>query len=331
MLKKTFLNLTLALGALLGTALLIKGALAWAFPAPKVYGHGLYERFAAVKERTTTLFMGSSSVGNGVIPALFDQAVAGPSVSFNYSPHHLTLADMHDLLGELQARGHGGVRDLVLELPSTPHFERWREKSVEMQQRYSAERSWRYYRWFLRHARHDPWTHLKNAATLGRAGMTDWLNLGRAQHPKRARQELDAWDPAILEALARERGYFPLRGSIPGFDAAAYQRKLSACSTEAHDDGALQGLEQEALPVIDRARSMGLRVTLLVTPKVGPCERAIEAYLAAYFRAQGIPVLDFSDPAKHSELFRLEHRFDDLHLNHEGAQRLTQALARAWR
>ena len=107
---------------------------------------------------------------------------------------------------------------------------------------------------------------------------------------------------------------------LKGQRLAAYEEQLARLRAEPARVVQLEKYAQLSLDgMLAAIRKAGARPVLLISPIMGSKR--------LYPQDRSLPLFDFTDVARWSELFRPEHRGDAAHLNPHGAELYTRAVA----
>jgi hypothetical protein len=321
------------------------GASSWALRGRLPGGSGLERtetklaHYAEHKGEYDLLFFGSSRAFRGFDPELFDRVLAGRGVatrSFNFGLPGARAVEVQHLLGRVVALAPRGVRYCLIDpegLSVLPDHRNVRARSVI--DWHDPETTALVTRFVLESER-DPrraaellWAHWSscalNLANVGRA--LAWVDrwLGRRPTAEFAAETVGA----------RGDGYSPLgdEGAELGRRGRRFRSKrvdeylerLEEFRAQRPSRGAPSEAAVELYRRLERrARELGA-VTIFVTQ---PALYLQEDLIAAHARGDVAYLLRYDDPQRFPELYAPENRYDDTHLNEQGARLFTELLAR---
>jgi hypothetical protein len=296
-------------------------------PFPKV--HGVYEKYLHLMTHSAdyeVLFVGSSRLYRAIIPHRFEErvtAATGQKVpAFNLAFDAMTAPESYFFLREILALKPRGLRWVFLE--AAP-METWI---------YDSRPPVRYVYWHdLRHTRlilqaiGDESLSIREKAqrAIGHAAFaltsltnadrgTQWLRpeLGLEKPEKRSR---------VPKEWAQTAGYAQLTEArlLTDKKLSRYLQKVRRRAPG--PPLAVPAFWREELEsIVKEVRAAGAQVILINTPSVLGREN-YRGY------PDHVPVFRFQDPGEFPELFDPAHHWDQGHLNHEGAEVLTDLIS----
>jgi hypothetical protein len=285
------------------------------------------------------LFLGSSRVAGHVIPTLFDRTAADEGLSiksFNAGVAGMFPPQDSYVLERILEKKPARLRwvfvelqPLAIDLPPTNrdslellYWHDW-PRFCLLCRRLAGTKKRRHWRDRVEDAFHL----LPDLAGHAQLFAKRFTNLGRAAQPLQ-RWILDEPAPAVnLAPLDESRGWVAARprGNMDEKQRAALEEELAqrrkVPPVRDDQDPATQAAFDRMVASIRRA---GATPILLVPPNAGR---------SSYFyptpqRAQHLTILDFCNPQKYPELYKLKNRLDPAHLNPAGAEIFTRELAR---
>jgi hypothetical protein len=334
--------------AAFGLVLLFAAAFAassWALRDRLPGGTGLertetkFEYFAARKDGFDLLFFGSSRTYRGFDPALFDAELARRGISmrsFNFGLPGSRAVEVQHLLGRVVALKPRNVRFCLVDpegLSALPDHRNFRARAVidwhdlemtglvtryvletEPDQRRRAELVWAH------------WTSCAlNLTNVGRG--LGWVDGWLGRRPPRE---------FVAETVGeRGDGYTPL-----GEEGAELGRRGKRFKNKRVDDYLARLEEYRELRVsrwppseaaIDLYRRIERHVRDLGATTIFVTQPALylqEDLIKAHARGDVAHLVRYDDPQRFPELYAPENRYDDTHLNEQGARLFTEHLAR---
>ncbi len=270
------------------------------------------------------VFLGSSKVFRGVVPAVFDAEVGarGQTVrSYNLGVDGMGFPESAHLFDQLPARERGALRWVFVELSGVRTTLQPAELGT-IRELYWHD--WQRTLWVCR------------SLLSGEAGPAPLPLLGRhlrlfarrglaiGQGAERMPILLGAQKAPVVnpQFIGTAQGYDPMPFGLTSATTAQFQEQLAELKTEPPRPGAPASgasLRQFARQV---ARH-GAQVIYFVPPNSLPTRRHLEAGATGPIP----PLWAFDDPAEYAALYDLENRADALHLNDRGARAFTQVLA----
>lgn len=284
-------------------------------------------------EHYDTIFIGSSRVYRGIVPAVFDdemRALGQPTRSFNFAMDGVWPPESFSRVREL-LRDRVRARWVFIELlPVNPRLQPesartlrsiyWHDwhhtllawRSVAEIGSFSAAERWSlaalHAELLLRN-----FTQLSRATTLLAPRLLPELE-------KSARRDSDL-DPPWLAG----RGFLaePER-EMPAATALAYRGELAAYEQRLETRPLPPALRDEVRELTNEVRATGAVPIFFITPSTSRAENF------STLRAQGIDadLVSLKDPARFPALFDPSLHFDGPHLNERGARELSRTLAR---
>jgi len=297
-----------------------------------------FAHFAAHKDEYDTLFIGSSRVYRGIMPALFDEITAShgrPTRSFNFGIDGMFPPEdgyVFDAIAGLRPKN---LRTVFIESsmfsanfenrePESPRMVHWhdweRTRLICTDVLQSKKGGIRWSRALSGAPREREKFQL--ALTHFRLFVMRALSLGRGQ--VFVREMFERPRPSPQKSLGiHNDGFLPMkvRSWMPPLKLAEYRRQMA-------ERRAKPALKVEVRPsphanlerMFGRVRALGAEPVVFISPMLGGTR--------LYPRASsGVPVLDFTDLETRAELFAEEHRADTSPLTGRGAELFTRALA----
>jgi len=295
------------------------------------------ERFARERDAYTLVFAGSSRVHRGFVPEVFDArtAAAGvPTRSFNFGAPGSRAFEIERLLervGELAP----ARLDFVLVDPEGIALLRDERNALARQviEWHDPAATLRLSRWIADAGL--PYSQLWTAlAPHWKSCAYNVFNIGRSQRLVDA--ALGEWRTDEIERELvgpRLDGYAPLGDDSEelGRRGQRFQKRRERYLTQLEDYKALRVGDGQAdafalemyREIRARIEELGARAVFVTQPALYLQEDLIKAA-----QAGEIPLLlRFDDAERFAELYAPERRYDETHLNDEGARLFTEALA----
>lgn len=300
--------------------------------APDQYVHRFTERlsvFDSQKDDIDLIFIGSSHYRSGIDPLLFDRmtAKAGcPTNSFSFSLPGLHLPEMLHVLQRIRSLGPSGLKWVVLEPRMMVHFgeENSRKQrliyyhdvpatlmaltSIQHQDE-PAEGRFPHYR---RHI--EQFGYRQTNQGLVRSLITD---LYKRNAPARTDE---------IQHVVSGKGYNPRDGHRLSLSRRRnYEEKVRVFSATYRQSPLKPQLADQLAKLTREIEAMGARTIFLFPPTV---DYPFELQLP-----MGGPPVDqirLDEVEHHPELFALENRWDQGHMNTAGASLTTAAAAEAF-
>ncbi len=269
-----------------------------------------HRRAAFAGEPFTAVFVGSSRTKYGVIPAYFDRLAGGDVRSYNFGVEAGVPPYTFDWCEEL-IESHARLKYVFFELSG----------GREISERYKApwrEFYWREYAAALENLSFEEAQKYHNRLAI------DFFK------PALAEQYNDfvGYNVPLGEALAEKAVIFPDRKRLqPEGLLAAERRSLAAQAATAE-----WPLDEEywsrVARLIDLADARGVRLYFYIPPRL-ETDGELRAVLPVYLRLDRKYRLDIH---RHdASLYRAETSYDEHHLNHAGALRLTGNFAKLFK
>jgi hypothetical protein len=337
---------------LVALAVISFGAVAWGLrqlvPWPEEYGlHAKYEYFREHKDEFDAVYVGSSRVFRSFDPLVIDPAVEAEGIpfrSFNLGVGGMVSFEMDFLLREIAALRPARLKWIFSEGgPWEPDVyfldNTWSSRSIFWHDTTGMRTVWTSTLvsdrpWFNADGRTGKiellWTHLRlcgmklaNMAQGERivkhlAGLDTGPNRRALSSAELERNRgYESLDKFLVDE-ARELGKEPIYefGDVPVSTEVIAGQNSEALDVEHYDFAALRA--QYAV-----ARSIGARLVIVIPPQhVGAPDR-----LRLHERGDIPDLVNFNDPARHPQLFRIENRFDYRHLNAAGAADFSRLFA----
>ncbi len=284
--------------------------------------------------RYDTLFIGSSYVYRGVVPSLFDAVTRErglPTTSFNFGVPGMRGLETEFVLEQVLSLEPRRLRWVWIEpndLARRPDSEN--RESERFQAWHDLRQTWRALDLWRggRRPGYDAaeWSreHLPAFARhlLGPGRGVDWMRALRdpvGLEPEPGYDGFDALDVSEGPDIERRHADFVRRLDV------FRERTARVASGIAAGGVALEPFERRfLLRLRHRVEAAGARVIFFVPPL--PYLRSQYPVRAAALGV--VPVtLNYTDPQRHPELYDPALRFDQSHLNREGARRFTRLLA----
>jgi hypothetical protein len=278
------------------------------------------------------VFIGSSRVYRGFVPAVFDETLRarrGATRSFNFAMDGVWPPESFFRVREF-LRERGSVRWVFIEL--LPVNARIPPENAD------TPRSIYWHDWH--------YTVLAWRETFARAGVAwpqrlKWAGLHAELFVRRLSQFSsgsrlldERLRPEVQKALRKEHAQHPLSLSQHGFlpepatpmtpataaqflrELAAYQQNLAPVPIPPH-------LRAELRSLVAAVRDGGATPVFVITPATGRPENFAD------LRGQGIDadLISFKDPRRHPQFYDPAMRFDGPHLNERGAREFSRLLA----
>jgi hypothetical protein len=329
------LVLVLLAGAVfLGTVTALRALVPW--PEHGALGARM-QHFLAHADDYDLLFVGSSNVAHGFDPAVVDAEFARrghPLRSYSLAAEDMQPVEADFVLREVQKRRPARLRWVAIELLDFDPTAVIRDNAFSERTVYwhDGRSSWNALARLLRSGASVAdkaqlaWLHLQHAAwRLGNLGEGD--------------RAIAAWrapaDPAS-EAIVDAAGFEALDDRTDPTTLRMHARLLAnapryraqVAALDAHNAGPAvlpSGPEGDLAAQTARLRADGLEPVYVIPPVPHPTP-ALHAFAA---RADAPLVLAFNTPGRHPELFRIEHRYDETHLNRAGSEALSRRFADA--
>ena len=298
-----------------------------------------FEHFAAHKDDFDLLFFGSSRTFRGFDPALFDGELARSGIatrSFNFGLPGSRAVEVQHLLGRVAALEPRNVRYCLVDpegLSALPDHRNFRARAVI--DWHDLEMTGLVTRYVLESERDEirkaelVWAHWTSCAlnltNVGRG--LGWVDRWLGRRP-----------PAdfVAETVGeRGDGYSPL-----GEEGAELGRRGRRFKSKRVDDylarlDEFRQLKVSRWPPSEAAIALYRRIerhaselgatTIFVTQ---PALYLQEDLIKAHARGDVAHLLRYDDPALVPEVYAPENRYDDTHLNEQGARLFTERLAR---
>lgn len=276
-----------------------------------------------------TVFLGTSKIYSGIVPSLFDEAMAARGISvrsYNFGIDGMGFPESGYLCETIVAANPSRVKTAFIEMAGV---------RVHVPLAHRGTRRIVYWHDFAR-------TQLVTRAIRARCGVTDARI--KDQPAEMQRQHLlifaerattrgegaDLLDAALLPAPSptgrdlihpEQRGYTPIHGRMRQAEISRFRadmRKPPPRSAEMEEF--TQTVRHE---FADRLRRSGVRVIYVVSPNPVAQRGATPVSLR-----EGEPlVFAFDHPERYPELYREEFRADHIHLNDAGARVFTEMVA----
>jgi hypothetical protein len=298
-----------------------------------------FEHFAAHRDDFELLFFGSSRTFRGFDPELFDRELAQrgrTTRSFNFGLPGSRAVEVQHLLGRVVALEPRNVRVVLVDpegLSALPDHRNFRARAVidwhdlEMTSLVSS---------FVLESERDPWRKTEllwahwtscalNLTNVGRG--LGWIDRALGRRP-----------PAdfVAETVGRRGdGYSPLgeEGAELGRRGKRFKSKRVEDYLERLAEFSAQGVSDQPPSaaaialyrrIERRSRELGA-LTIFVTQ---PALYLQDDLIQAHERGEVAHLLRYDSPELYPELYAPENRYDDTHLNEDGAQIFTALLAR---
>ena len=325
---RAFLNVA----CFIATFIAVCGAVRVSRPFPEVVG--IYPKwlyFAKHKDEYDVLFIGSSRFYHQIIPRQFDRRIAAtrperPTRSFNFGydamwppesfymlrrilklkPARLdwVIIDALGIVASLEAENRDTQR--------TAHWHDWRHTRIAweavLDMPLSALRKWRL---LVGHGS-LLFTQLTNQG-IGAQWLTYEFGIEK-------RKKASRWVPP--KAWADSEGY-AAEPKIALFGPALkkYERAVAKMRQGIPEIPARPAFRRSLAHIVDEVKQAGMHPILVIPPSVDVRENFTRL-------PPGVPVWRYNDPNRFPELYEAANRFDDAHLNHDGAQIFTDLLAK---
>lgn len=295
--------------------------------------------FAAHKDDYDLIFVGSSRIHRGVVPAVFDAGLAEagrPLRSFSFGLLGMQPHEAASLVRRLVAMEPARLRFVVIEPgdfdPAIPRENRFKQRAIFWHDLPQTRAAWGS---VLR--RGGPFTGQADLLlTHGLHFAARCLSLDRGFDLLRRLSPAAAPRPARSEAaeIARRQGFLPYTEDSYTFseerraflaDPAAYARqvrRLAELRAEGEPSSGSRDGEIFAAQIAELERARIAAVYL-----VPATTQALPAIGALHRRGELPRLLDFGDPSRYPELYAPERRFDTEHLTQEGAELFSRLLA----
>ena len=313
--------------------------------APEPPPPAIDERLSALsreKDSYDTLLFGSSRLYRGIDPAVFDAETARrgrATRSFNLAFAGMKPHEANALLRRVLSDPPAKLRYVLIEIDDwSPEIsEPLPNQRAQNAERYSARALAWHDNTELLSVLRSLWLSdrsLTDRIDLALSHISHWgvrlLNIGSAA--RAARREVDAKpDPPTSR-----RGFTPyvradyLQGFTGGFrqqfveSRDEYEAALEAMREPEAADSPSPRYNHAALAAqIAFVRAAGLEAIYVLPPRGEPTP-----HLSALAAQRALPtLLDFSSPDLDPELFAIDHRFDDQHVNPRGAKVFSRRLA----
>jgi len=340
-LRGTFCLALFVLG-LCGGCWAIRGALP--FPEVPVVTPKL-EHYEAHRDEYDTIFLGTSHIYQGVVPAIFDPLAASeglPTHSYNAAVSGLRPPEDAYFLDRLLRHPPKHLRWAFIELSvlrTTPDPSRI--GTVRDVYWHDTPRLWILFRRTLvslSAGRKSRWRRtLENAMEpLGDFGhhlfvfLENQTNLGRGVLYTARFVDPDLRPPPPpSETLGEDlAGWMPsgMPEEMTGERLTAYEKEMAYRRKNKQADNPGDPVSQQALEaMIAKVEKLGATPVLVIAPTTHKVH-----FSPSPERAGKTLVLDFSDIERFPELFEERHRLDTDHLNTAGAQVFTRLFVKTW-
>lgn len=290
--------------------------------------------FGAHREEWDTVFIGSSRVFNQLSPKLFDadrRAAGQASRSFNLAASAMRPPEDFQTLGRALALRPTRLRLVIMELMNVYPTMTPTERDTRRVTGWHRPRETAWITGAVLVAPQPPFEMGRRLENHLLAGARSFFHVGDAQarmsaDPPRAvggeglGEDSDGYAPTSKARKAEEPEYRRFLVDLPGWERTV--SGLAAGSLPERDP--VNPLLRWELPrQIARLREQGIATVLFIPPVPRP-ERGLRRLGE---RSGAAAVFAFNDPAAFPELFRAEVRTDAEHLDAEGAEQLTHALA----
>lgn len=296
------------------------------------------EAFLAQKDEIDALFVGSSRIQRGVSPVVIDRRLGSPDRPFR--SFNLGIPGMRSFEGDwlirriLESKPER-LRFLIVE---APRFDPEPWSVVQSTERYVDWHDATSTKMVLRAL----WrSDMSLSAKLWESGERLYFFVLRASNYATSSRfgsgPTPVWDE-IVGGWSRQQGFRALDKNIQGVrrrrrrflrTTGQFERSVAALTRSAEDgelakpDWARTYDVDSLIEQIERIEAAGIVPVYLATPQLtrGPDFEAL--------RDEGVVdhFVDLRDPREHPEFFALEYRFDREHMNADGAQLLSEAIA----
>jgi hypothetical protein len=308
------------------------GAIRGALPFPEVVG--IYPKwlyFGKHKDSYDLLFLGSSRFYHQIIPKQFDASVAAtvpahPVKSFNFGYDAMWPPESFFMLRRILETKPARMKWVVIDAlgivanleaenrdtQRTAYWHDWQHTRIAwegvMDMPLPPIRKWRL---LVGHGSllAKQWTN--------QGGGAEWLNyrMGVEKRKKASR-----WAPP--KAWADTEGYAAEpKVMLTGAALERYEEKVQQLRANFPEVPARPAFRRALQDAVDEVRRTGMRPILVIPPSVDPRENFTGL-------PEGVPVWRYNNPVRYPELYEARHRFDDAHLNHDGAVLFTDLLAK---
>ncbi len=301
------------------------------------------ERLASHGDEFDVIFLGSSRVAHQIVPAVFDRAVAesGRKVrSFNAGVPAMVPPEDGYVLDEILQRPHRRLRWVFLELqPLAAQSDSTLAGTGRMDYWHDWPRMWLMsklavadcaHAWSVPAERRREklgqalerwWEHLRlfaeNSTNYGRGAAL----AGRATSRKKVKRSKLEGGGEAGDGWAIPSGGMNMAGQL----LADYERAQALLRQTGRRRFADPVGEEALWRKLDTLRARGITPILMIPPTL-----ATEQFFPERLRESGVVVLDFSDPALHPEFYATPNRKDGVHLNLQGAELFSRALAKGF-
>lgn len=282
------------------------------------------------------VFVGSSRLHRGVVPALFDAEMAAlghPVRSFNFGTLGMQAHEASSLLRRLLANKPARLRYVVIEPgefdPELPAENRFKRRVIFWHDRHETLAVWR-----STLARQDlPWTRRADLLmTHGLHFVAQAMALDRG-FDLIQRIAPTPVAPSKLADLVKYQGFLPYTPQSYEFsderkaflaDLASYRQQVAALGAERpREKVPAEGLTQAIAAQRAELESLGLTPIYVI-----PATLHAQNEFHALNRSGVMPrLLAFDDPTEYARLYDENLRFDPEHLTQEGADLFTRLLA----
>lgn len=295
------------------------------------------QHFLAHADDYDLLFVGSSNVAHGFDPAVVDAELARrghPLRSYSLAAEDMQPVEADFVLREVQKQRPARLRWVAIELLDFDPTAVIRDNAFSERTVYwhDGRSSWNALERLLRSGASVAdkaqlaWLHLQHAAwRLGNLGEADRAVAAWRAPPDPTSETIveaggfEALDGRTDAATLRMRAQFLA-------NAPRYRARVADLDAQNAGTGVLPGgLERGLAAQSARLRGDGLEPIYVIPPVPHPTP-ALHAFAAG---AEAPLVFSFNTPGRHPELFRIEHRYDETHLNRAGSDVLSRRFADA--
>ena len=318
-------------------------------PWPEGFGlPAKMEYFVRHKDEFDVLYVGTSRFVRGVDNKLIDERLAERGIevrSFNLAVGGMGSFEqdylLHWALSHRPARlkwifyeggpiGMGVRDDHIFRNPDNT----WSEREVYW---HTPVETWRVLGAIAR-LPVTTWRKLELALTHVQLFGWKFVNYGRGgsflRERRKSAHELGQWNDTMAE-LEQARGHQGLETATKGrnsrerkellSDPAAFEARMAAIPAENRASVPLEEVNLELYRAQFRdAQAHGARLVYVVAPQYESSPERLRLHEAGV-----IPeLLNYNDPERYPELFRIENRFDKGHLNRQGVILFSERLAR---